>query len=172
MSASALMMKYADNTLVLDKRSRQEVHRLAHCFIAFQKIIATEFITERTSQPILLHYSSDETPVCTNKQIRIKVDDWTFTRFDKGKDAWLIQRGFLADIAGHVISILDRPMIMENKKAPTQFMASRQFMKNPREHGHIDIQIIHHVYDRAVKSSVEKWILKHRKYQMQQLMQE
>ena len=172
MSASALMMKYADNTLVLDKRSRQEVHRLAHCFIAFQQIIATEFITARKSQPILFHYSSDETPLATTKELRIKVHDWTFTRCDKGKDAWLIQRGFLADIAGHVISILDRPMIMENKQAPTHFMAYRQFMKTPREHGHIDIQIIHHVYDRAVKSSIEKLILKHHKFQMQQLMQE
>ena len=45
-------------------------------------------------------------------------------------------------------------------------------MKTSREHGHMDIQIIHHVYDRAVKSIIAKLILKHHKYQMQQLMQE
>ena len=172
MSASALMMKYADNSLVLEKRSRQEVHRLVHCFISFQNLIALDFITRRKTQPILLQYSSDETPLATTRQIQIKLDDWTCTRHDKAKQPWLIQRGFLADIAGHVVAIIDRPMIMENKKAPTQFMASRHFMKTPREHGHIDIQIIHHVYYRAVKSSVEMLILKHHKYQMQQLMQE
>ena len=172
MSASALMIKYADESLVLDKRSRQEVHRLGHCFVSFQKLIAIEFITRRKTQPIFLHYSSDETPLATTRKMKITLGDWTCTRYDKAKQPCLIQRGFLAHIAGHVVSILDRPMIMKNKRAPTQFFASRHFMKTSREHGHMDIQIIHHVYDRAVKSSIEKLVLKHKQYQMQQLMQQ
>ena len=147
--------KYAQAALALNKRELHEVRRLAQCIITYQKVSATKFLKQQASasKPVLVHYSSDGTPLQTRMAIHVTDTDFKFKRSTKRTNEFFVQRSFYINSEGTTKIVLERPLQMQDKTADSHFVASRKLWQLPSEHGHGSIQVIHQVYDRAVRSA-------------------
>ena len=88
--------------------------------------ISNSFIDLRSNQPILWHYSSDETPMATTKRWTFGIEVWQILRKTKASKARLIQRAFVIDVHCAAKSSLDRPLQCPDKTCPTFFSGSRK----------------------------------------------
>ena len=131
------------------------MRRLAQCIITYQKVSATKFLKQQASasKPVLVHYSSDGRPLQTRMAIHVIDTDFKFKRSTKRTNEYLIQRVFYINSEGTTKTVLERPLQMQDKTADSHFVASRKLWQLPSEHGHGSIQVIHQVYDRAMRSA-------------------
>ena len=149
-------------SVVLDKR---DVERLARCCEAertFLRCRFERFLRDRANSPVLMTYSSDVTPLLTVERYAHAHDDECVVRKGRCSHEFLIQRCFAADLDGGTACLFEKPLCMAKKTAFAHFAAYRQFCKTPSEYGAHSLNVVAHIYDRAIQSPVARL---HRQWQ-------
>ena len=141
----------------MDYNQRASLHKCAEAFRSFLQVGAQSVIMKYKHEPLLYQYSSDCTPVRTMKHItRTTEGKLRITRHARHTGEYLIQRAFLTSADGDIMSIIERPLKLQDKTAFMHLHCMRKLMKFPHELHHMGIQIVHQIYDRAVLSAMQR----------------
>lgn len=150
MAAHELLLRYAKPSLTLEKRDMDRAHRLAALLVWFLRERAIRFMQRRKTAPLLYQYSSDATPLQTKVSYRMRQKGLEVRRRGKKSSEFLVQRLFLADPAGDVSVVFERPLVMDDKCAITHWFVAGHLFPSGRDLGHENILVVHHCYDRAL----------------------
>lgn len=149
-AAHELLLRYAKPSLTLEKRDLDKVHKLSSMLVWFLRERGIRFMQKRKGRPLLYQYSSDVTPLMTTVSYRMNKKGLGVRRRGKKSSEYLVQRLFLADAGGDVATVLERPLIMDDKCAITHWFAAGQLFPGGLDLGHDNILVVHHCYDRAL----------------------
>jgi hypothetical protein len=115
---------------------------------------AIRWIRARLSKPILRWHGNDTTPLNTKELINISAGTLSVERRGRQAHDFLAERLFLRDIDGGTVVVFSDYPELQNKSAWASFVAGRQLMGLPLEHGHASITLNYHCYDGAVFSAI------------------
>ena len=141
---------------VLDKESVQTVARLCECSKAFLKQRAQGLLIKHQTDPILLSYSSDGTPLKTQETFTHSVGSLSVKRKGGSCKEYLVQRLFILPWGGEPTVYFRDPQILGDKTAWCCFSAARGFFPTAREAGHTGLCVSHYCWDRAIYSPMER----------------
>lgn len=169
MQAADLLLEYTRPSAVLQKRDADRVNKLAAMVRGYLLGRARRFVRASSGHALLFQYSSDCTPLSMRRRYHAQVDGYDVRRSGRATDECLVQIGFLTDVSGRCAVVLDRPLLMQDKTAITHWAAAAAFFENPRlDGGHDDILVLHHVYDRALMTSLRRLHEQHLSLQLDQ----
>ena len=130
---------------------------------------ARELVLEANNAPILVHYSSDGTPLSTKRTITAgQGQAYTVHRQGRDTEEFLVQHSFVRFLDGlgqhRTAMVLREPLpLTEGKSGLALFSAAVAFNRTARELGHKGISVAHYSFDRAAFSSVGRYLKQHHK---------
>jgi hypothetical protein len=136
---------------------------------AYLRQKAKELVLEAKGAPILVHYSSDGTPLSTKRTITAgQGQDYTVRRQGRDTEEFLVQHTFVRFLDGlgrhRTAMVLREPLpLTEGKSGLALFSAAVEFNRTARELGHTGISVAHYSFDRAAYSAVGRYLKQHHK---------
>ena len=136
---------------------------------AYLRQRAQELVLEANNAPMLVHYSSDGTPLSTKRTITAgQGSEYTVHRQGRDTEEFLVQHSFVRFLDGlgrhRTAMVLREPMpLTEGKSGLALFSAATEFNRTARELGHTGISIAHYSFDRAAYSAVGRYLKQHHK---------
>ena len=131
---------------------------------AFMKSKMRDLINQANGAPVLLHYSSDGTPLSTKHNVRVgssSAKGFVAQRHGRSTEEYLVQHAFARrlDASGqaHTVALLRDPLpLTHGKGAWAMFNAGVEFFQTAREQGHLGISIAHYAFDRAAFVALQR----------------
>lgn len=120
------------------------------------KLKAEHWIRQRGTEPIAVIYSSDCTPLTCKARYKSQVGGFVVRRQGRSCQEWLIERLVFLGCGRSTRIVCWDPRPMTDKTAWSHYQAQGEAWALPREQGHTDLVVHHHVWDRAVKAPCER----------------
>jgi hypothetical protein len=138
--------------------------RLCEAGKAYLQARARDLVVGAGNLPVLVHYSSDGTPISTKyraKAARLSNTGTSVKREGRETSEFLVQVGFARriDPNGKTITacILRDPVpLVHGKSAWSLFSCGREFFPTARQQGHVGISIAHYAFDRAAYNPLQR----------------
>ena len=145
-------------------QEKRELWRLCEAGKAYLQSRARDVILGANDMPVLVHYSSDGTPISTKyrtKAKRLSLTGRSVQRHGRETSEFLVQIGFVRriDSSGKPVSacVLRDPVpLAHGKGAWALFSCGREFFPTARQQGHRGISIAHYAFDRAGYNPLKK----------------
>lgn len=141
---------------VLDTSDMQAVARLCECSKAFLRQRALNVLQKHKSDPVLLSYSSDGTPLKTQETFTQSVGSLSVKRRGGSSHEYLIQRFFILPWKGEPTIFFRDPHAMSDKTAWCLLGAAMDFFPTARQAGHTGLCVSHYCWDRAVYGAMAR----------------
>lgn len=124
----------------------------------FVRWLATNVIIEAGTDPVVIVFSGDGTPVETRHRAAVKMGDYDVRRSGYGTNEYYIQQAMIRRIAAsgktHTAMVLSEPIpLVYGKSHAAQMGCSLKFFPTVRELGHQGIVVSAYIYDRAFLTS-------------------
>ena len=155
--------RLAKVALVLDHADRASCAKACEILKAEMLRGAKEVIAQAKGRPIVLSYSSDGTPIQTQRRVRrqLRGKQRATERMGYETEEYLVQQAFVRfiDMQGipHTAAVLRDPLpLTHGKSAWAAFAAARDFLPTLTELGHYGVQIQHLVFDRALERPLSR----------------
>ena len=107
-----------------------------------------------------MHYGSDCAPCRTVKRYVAVLDEFAIRRSGRICEDLLVQRLFLVDSDYNATTVLVEPRQLANQTCSPHFEAWPEILPTPRQLGHRDILVTHHVWDGAIFSAMRRLVKK------------
>lgn len=139
----------------------ERIGRLCEIMKSYMQKQARRFVHDVAGAPLLLHYSSDGTPLNTVYRFQAKVKDKTEARAGRATQEYLVQCAFLRrlgsdGVARSMVVLRDSLPLTCGKGGWALFGAARAFLPTLREMEHRGLCIHHYAFDRALRSSLSR----------------
>jgi hypothetical protein len=151
-----LAIALAKPTHVCDKADLEACRRICEVSKQWLRSNAESWLAARCESPVLVQYCSDCTPLQTRQQYRSELDQLKVHRQGKRTGEYLVERLFLCDTDFKPIVMFSEPVKLADKTQWSHLQACRNLFSSAREAGHKGLCISHHIWDGAVKSSMER----------------
>ena len=139
-----------------DKRELESLKWLCEASKEWLKRRALELVNDNAEEPLLIHSSSDGTPITTRTMNKYIWDNLEVKRNARETNEFLVQRVFVMATDFKPRCVFEDPTNMQDKTVSTHMRAGMDLFPFPREQGHTGLLVDHKVYDRAVMSGLAK----------------
>ena len=135
--------------------------RLCEVGKAFLQAKARSLVASANGQPILVHFSSDGTPISTKKQVKGTSPAYSASRQGRDTEEYQVQHVFYRtlDSAGQpstVALVRDPVPLTHGKSALAIYSSGKAFFQNARQLGHMGISICTYSWDRAAYGALSR----------------
>lgn len=160
-SIATLVQRFSKACLNTTRDESVLVSRLCEVGKAYLQEKARTLIQNAVGQPVLVHYSSDGTPLSSKKHIKAVSSNFSSSKLMRDTDEYLVQHVFYRTIDAlgtpSTVTLLRDPLPLScGKTALAQYSCGKSFFQNARQLGHVGISIATYTWDRAGYSALAR----------------